>query len=116
MSESTTHKTLKGKAVGDTGKVEVKLPSGKRIDVVTKGRAYEIERSDSIKSLKSAAKRLKESGKAQKVLQVPQKNFSTAQKAMKEVGITGTIKNLSGTKRVFVGAKAIKSGHTSKSN
>jgi hypothetical protein len=47
----------------------------------------------------------KDSGKPQKVLQVPQKDMAKAAKAMQNVGISGTIKNMGGTKRRSVSKK-----------
>lgn len=61
-----------------------------------------IERSSSTKALKRSASRLKTSGKSNKVLQVPQQNMTKAVKAMKELGVKGTVKNISGTKRLNV--------------
>jgi hypothetical protein len=55
--------------------------------------------------LEKAAKRLKDSGRPQKVLQVPQKDMAKAAKAMQNVGIGGTIKNMGGTKRRSVSKK-----------
>ena len=49
--------------------------------------------------LEKAAKRLKDSGKPQKALQGPQKDMAKAAKAMQNIGISGTVKNMSGTKR-----------------
>jgi len=69
------------------------------------GKAIEIERSGTLAGLEKAAKRLKDSGKPQKVLQVPQKDMAKAAKAMQNVGISGTVKNMSGTKRRSVSRK-----------
>lgn len=109
MSESKTHKNLKQKAATKSGTTEKRLPSGKRIDAVSQHRATEIERSGRSAALVKAAHRLKESGKPQKVLQVPQKDFSKAAEAMRKVGVAGTIKNISGTKRSYVGVVVIDS-------
>jgi len=105
MAESKSHKRLKKDAAGNSGKIEKKLPSGKRLDAVTKKRATEIEKSGSSQGLLKAAQRLKESRKTQKILQVPQKDLSKAAKAMRNIGIPGTVKNLSGTKRRSVPKK-----------
>ena len=45
MSESKSHKLHKRKAAGKSGKTEVKLPGGRRLDAATRNRATEIERS-----------------------------------------------------------------------
>lgn len=55
--------------------------------------------------LEKAAKRLKDSGKPQKILQVPQKDMAKAAKALKNVGVGGTVKNMGGTKRRSVSKK-----------
>ena len=47
----------------------------------------------------------KDSGRPQKVLQVPQKDMAKAAKAKQNVGISGTVKNMSGTKRRSVSRK-----------
>ncbi len=59
----------------------------------------EDERSGSSSNLEKAAKRLKAMPSAQKILQVPEKDIGKAVKAMKDVGVTETVKNMSGTKR-----------------
>ena len=47
-------------------------------------------------------RRLQSSRKPQKVLQVPQHDMVDAAKAMKKVGVKGSVKNMSGTKRKSV--------------
>ncbi len=95
MPETPSHRRAKNKAAGPGGQTEVPLPGGKRLDG---GRATEIERSGSAQGLAAAARRLKQSGARQKVLQVPQKDMDPAAKAMRKVGIGGTVKNMGGTK------------------
>lgn len=99
MPESPSHRRAKKKAAGETGQTEVRLPSGARLDAATLKRATEVERSGHYDRLVAAALRLRESGKSQKVLQVPQPHMDLAVRAMREVGVKGTVKNLSGTKR-----------------
>lgn len=99
MTETQSHKRAKSKAAGKSGRTEVPISRGRRVDAVSKNRATEIERSGSISNLEKAARRLKASGRTQKVLQVPQKDMPKASKAMKSVGVGGTVKNMSGTKR-----------------
>jgi len=106
MAETTSHKKAKSKAAGKSGKTEVPISRGKRVDAMTKKRATEVERSGSSASLDKAAGRLKSSGKPQKILQVPQKDMSKAVKAMKKVGVGGTVKNMGGTKRISVSKKS----------
>jgi len=99
MAETPSHKRAKGEAAGRRGKTEVPLPYGRRLDAGTQKKATEIERSGAQANLDRAARRLKASGKPQKVLQVPQKDMSKAAKAMQKVGTKGTVKNMTGTKR-----------------
>jgi 3-oxoacyl-(acyl-carrier-protein) synthase len=46
-----------------------------------------------------AAKRLKSSKRKSKILQVPQNNMDLAAEVMRKAGISGTIINISGTKK-----------------
>ena len=99
MGESTSHQRAKGKAAGKGGKTEMPLSAGRRLDAATKKTATEVERSGSGPALLKAAKRLKDSGKPQKVLQVPQQDMGVAAEAMRKAGVGGTVKNMGGTKR-----------------
>ncbi len=99
MPESPSHKRAKSKAAGKTGKTEVPLTRGRRLDAQSGNKAIEVERSGSPQGLTKAAQRLKASGKPQKVLQVPQQDIPKAVKAMQKVRVKGTVKNISGTKR-----------------
>ena len=101
MAEKSSHKRAKSKAAGKTGRKEVLIKGGKRLDVMTKHKAAEIERGGS-SQLKKAAKRLKASRKSQKVLIVPSKSMSKAREAMRKVGVSGTVRNISGTKRSYI--------------
>jgi hypothetical protein len=105
MTESESHKRAKSKAAGKSGKTEKPLRSGRRLDAATRKRAIEVERSGDSAALRKAAKRLKESGKSQKVLQVPNQDMAKAVQAMKYVGASGTVKNMSGSKRRSVRKK-----------
>lgn len=102
MPESKSHKEYKNKAAGKNGVTEKAISRGRRVDAVTSKKATEIERSGSLNALKEAAKRLKDSGKSQKVLQVPQNDMIKAVKAAENVGVKLTVKNLAGTKRRYV--------------
>ena len=102
MAESSAHKRAKGKAVGRTGTKEKSISGGRRLDAVTWKTATEVERSGSKQGLSKAARRLRDSGKSQKVLQVPQTDMRKASDAMRSVGVSGTVKNMSGTKRQSV--------------
>ncbi len=96
MSESRSHKAAKAQAAGQP---EQRLPSGRRLDSASPKRATEVERSGTKEGLNKAAERLKESGKPQKVLQVPQNDMDKAAQAMRNNNVHGTVKNLSGSKR-----------------
>ncbi len=101
MSETPSHHRAKNKAAGPGGQTEVPLPGGKRLDARTQGggRAIEVERSGSSQGLEAAARRLKQSGSPQKIIQVPQKDMDAAAQALRKIGIGGTVKNMGGTKR-----------------
>lgn len=105
MAESQSHKRAKRKAAGKSGQTEVRLSRNRRLDAATKKRATEVERSGTAQGLRKAAQRLKDSGKKQKVLQVPQKDMPKAAKAMQDVSVPGTVKNMGGTKRRSVRKK-----------
>ena len=100
MAESQSHKHAKNKALGET---EVKLPGGRRLDSATPTTATEVERNT--QNIPKAVKRLKDSGRPRKVLQVPQNLMTDAVEAMKKQGVSGTVKNLSSTKRRSVPKK-----------
>jgi hypothetical protein len=99
MSESESHKRAKAKAAGQTGETEIPISHNRRLDAVQGPKATEIERSGTEEGLLKAAKRLKDSGKPQHVLQVPQKDMDKAAQALKKAGIGGTVKNLGGTQK-----------------
>jgi chromatin segregation and condensation protein Rec8/ScpA/Scc1 (kleisin family) len=61
--------------------------------------------SSDIRTLRRAVKELKDSGKQQKVLQVRHKDLIKATETMKREGVSGTIKNITGTKRAYVGVE-----------
>lgn len=105
MSETSSHERAKSKAAGKSGKTEVPLKGKRRLNAASKRKATEIERSGNMDGLDKAARRLKASRKPQKVLQVPQKDICKAVQAMKNVGVGGTVKNMSGTKRRSVPKK-----------
>ena len=101
MSETPSHRRAKNRAAGPGGKTEVAIPGNQRLDALSKGRARatEVERSGSRVGLEAAADRLKKSGAAQKVLQVPHKDMAMATDAMRRARVGGTVKNMGGTKR-----------------
>lgn len=98
MSESSSHKKAKSRAAGASGQTEKKISGNRRLDAVSTNKATEIERSGTYECLENAARRLKQSGKPQRVLQVPQHDMDKATKAMRKTGTGGTVKNMGGTK------------------
>ncbi len=104
MTETTSHNKAKGRAAGKSGRKEVSLSKGRRLDALssTGKTATEIERSGDMRSLKAAASRLKSSGAPRKVLQVPQSDMSKARQAMRSKKVKGSVKNMTGTKRSSV--------------
>jgi hypothetical protein len=105
MSESEAHKRAKAKAAGQSGQTEKRLSRNRRLDAATPKRATEVERSGSPAGLQKAARRLRDSGKKQKILQVPQKDMGLAADAMRKVGVSGSVKNMGGTKRRHISKK-----------
>jgi len=101
MAKSESHKRAQSQAAGKDGKQEVPISRGRRLDAKSASgkKATEVERGGTDASLKKAARRLRDSGASQKVLQVPQKDMDAATKAMRDIGVTGTVKNMGGTKR-----------------
>ena len=96
MSESNIHKRAKRRAAGKSGRVEKPLPGNRRLDAATRNRATEVELSG---KFLAAARRLKSSRLKQKVMVVRHHDMTDAAEAMRKVGVGGTVKNLSGTKR-----------------
>ena len=99
MARSQSHKRAQAKAAGKSGRTEAPLRGNRRLDAKSKKTATEVERSGSPTLLRKAAKRLKDSGLPQKVLQVPQPDMAAAAKAMTDANVTGTVKNMGGTRR-----------------
>ncbi len=80
MARSKQHERLKTKEAGKSGKKEVALSGGKRLDVKKKDTAIEIERSG---NTDKAAQRLKTSKAPKNKLIVPQKDMDKAAESMK---------------------------------
>jgi len=99
MAKSQSHKRAQAKAAGKSGRTEAPLSGNRRLDAKSKKTATEVERSGSPALLRKAAKRLKDSGLPQRVLQVPQSDMPEAARAMNDVNVTGTVRNMGGTKR-----------------
>jgi hypothetical protein len=62
-------------------------------------RAQEVDRSSSLAHLERAAKRLKVTRAAERILIVPQWNMDKAVEAMRRAGVTGVVTNLCGTRK-----------------
>ncbi|MCH8815328.1 MAG: hypothetical protein IH957_09580 [Chloroflexi bacterium] len=115
MPEGKAHKLVKSKAAGKAGQTEVKISGGRRLDAATHKRAVEVETSGSRQRLEKAASRLESSGRSHHILVVPQKDMSRARQAMRTKGVSGTVRNITGTKRSTVRpAKSAKKTGTSK--
>ena len=102
MPESQAHGAAKNRAAGKSGQTEVKTRGG-RLGAATRTKAVDVERSGDPNRLKHAVTKLKNSGKASKVLVVPQKDLVKGREAMRKSGVSGTVKNMSGTKSSHVG-------------
>lgn len=100
MSETQSHKRAKSKA---PGKSEVPISKNRRLDSATNKTATEIERNR--QNIPKAVDRLRDSGRPRRVLQVPQKDMKQAAKVMRQRGVSGTVKNLSSTKRMSISKK-----------
>ncbi len=75
----------------------------RKLDAATAYKAVEIERGGLVR-LEKAARRLRDSGKSQKVLIVSSRNLKAAREAMQKVGVSGTLRNISDTYRSYVTA------------
>lgn len=102
MAEGTTHRRVKARAAGKSGRTEVRISRKRRVDAVIGNKAVEVETSGQPKRLEMAAKRLKSSGKKQRLLVVPQTHMNKARAAFRSARTSGTVRNLSGTKRSTV--------------
>lgn len=100
MTEFASHKQAEEKAPGDT---EVKIAGRRRLDSAIGKTATEIERNT--QNIPKAVKRLKDSDRERRVLQAPQNLMAEAVEEMKKRGVSGTVKNLSETKRISVPKK-----------
>ncbi len=91
MPESSKHRRIKGTEAGKSGKTETPLPGGKILDARTARKAVEVQTTVTPQELLKAAKRLRASGRPQKVLVVPKpKHVGEAAKAMRQAKVSGT--------------------------
>jgi len=100
MPESPSHRKAKS---GAPGKPEVLVPGGGRVDSATPKTATQVERNQS--NLSNSVAKLKVSGRPRRVLQVPQHLMNDAAAEMRRQNVSGTIKNMSGTKRRLIRKK-----------
>jgi hypothetical protein len=77
--------------------MECPVPGG-RLDACSSGHAVEVERSGSRERLDNAARKLGASGRKRRVLQVPHHHMELALEALRSQGVSGTVKNMGGTK------------------
>ena len=91
-----------GKLVREIKRREDALRSNRHLDAQTPKRATEVERSGNLGSLEQAARRLKASGKPQRVLQVINQDMPKATKVMRKTKTSGSVKNMGGTRRIHV--------------
>jgi hypothetical protein len=94
MPETPSHKRAKHKA---PGKTEVRVRGGGRVDSATSKTATQVERNQA--NLSNSVAKLKASGRPHRVLQVPQHLMNNAMAEMRRQDVSGTVKNMSGTKR-----------------
>jgi hypothetical protein len=82
----------------------VPLPSGRRLDALSfDGRwATEVELSSDFGRLMIAARRLSESGAAQKVLRVPRRDMRMAAAALRHSGVSAWVRDVNWSDEFFV--------------
>jgi hypothetical protein len=104
MSESGAHRKAKWRSAGRGGRVEVQLPSGRRLDALSWDGTWatEVERSGDLDCLILAAERLKESGAPQKVLKVPARYMRLAAVALRQAAVSAWVRNMYGSDEFFV--------------
>ncbi|MBW2020338.1 MAG: hypothetical protein JRI65_10110 [Deltaproteobacteria bacterium] len=100
MSETRSHQQAKRNA---PGKTEVHISRNRRLDSATPKTATEIQRNPS--GIPKAVSRLRDSGRSRRVLQVPQQYMKKAVAEMRRQNVSGTVKNLGGTKRQSISKK-----------
>ncbi len=104
MSESQAHRNAKWRSAGRGGSVEVQLPSGRRLDAISRDGTWatEVETSGDLEFLILAAERLEESSAPQKVLKVPFRHMRLAAVALRRVAVSAWVRNMHGSKEFFV--------------
>ncbi|MCP3141726.1 hypothetical protein [Pyxidicoccus xibeiensis] len=104
MAESNAHRWAKYRSAGFGGRVEVLLPSGRRLDALSRNRVWgtEVEKSGTFARLRLAVERLLESGVPQKVLKVPAADMRLAAAVLRRMGVSAWVRNLDGSREFFV--------------
>ncbi len=86
--------------------VEGKQEEITRPDAPTKYKSVVVDRVGSAATLTRAVRELSESHKPQRVLIVPGKSLNAAKRTMREIGVSGTIRNIRDTHRIYVSIPA----------
>jgi hypothetical protein len=102
MSIASSRAQARQREGGATVQTDSDVKQGHRGDAASTRRATVIERSGDPERIRLATLRLKDSGRPQKILQVPHSYIPLAAFTMWSSGVSGTVKNLSGTKTVRV--------------
>ena len=104
MAESNAHRKAKYRSAGLGGRVEVPLPSGRRLDALSWNEVWgtEVEKSRSFGRMKLAVERLLESGVPQKVLKVPEADMRLAAVVLRRMGVSAWVRNMDGSREFFV--------------
>ncbi|MCX7615952.1 MAG: hypothetical protein N2Z68_00950 [Patescibacteria group bacterium] len=93
------HRQIQKQIARKKGKIEVPLTHKRRLDVLRKKKAIEIERSGSPERIVKALNRLKSKKTLSKELRVPQWDLDKAKEIGKKKKMRVVIKNISGTKK-----------------
>jgi hypothetical protein len=108
LLEIDSRREAKRQVVEPSGLNDVILKRGRRLGATSVNRATEVERSGDPERIRLAALRLKNSERPQKVLHVPHSHVPLAAYTMWNLGMSGTVKNLSGTRTVRVRKQAVR--------
>ena len=103
MVRSKRHRQLQRKLAGGKGKIEVPIRGGRRVDVQKGRKVSEIERSGDPERIRQAIRRLRAKKTFKKELLVRDADLDKAKEIAQEEKGKLTIRNLSKTRRRFVG-------------
>lgn len=98
----STHKRIQGRVAGRTGRQEVPIRGGRRLDVKRGHRATEIERSGTRAGIQKSLSRLKSQKGVKRELLVPQKDLDKAKELARKKDMSVLIQNLSRSRRRIV--------------